>query len=83
MDDDKAGSRMFSAKRVVMPFGVGPRVCPGRYLALEENKMVTAVLLSNFSIEDVQCPTGEPPERLTLTIAPMGLRMTLRVRLGA
>lgn len=75
-----AHGRMFSAKRVVMPFGAGPRVCPGRYLALAEIKMVMGMLLSNFDIEHVRCPTDEPQERLTLTMAPVGLRMMLRPR---
>jgi cytochrome P450 len=71
-----------SAKRVVMPFGAGARICPGRYLALAEIKMVAAMLLSNFELEQVSTPDGnEPVERLTLTMAPVGLRMRLRKRL--
>lgn len=70
-----------SAKRVVMPFGAGARICPGRYLALAEIKMVAAMLLSNFELEQVSTPGGgEPHERLTLTMAPVGLRMKLRNR---
>jgi cytochrome P450 len=73
-----------SAKRVVMPFGAGARICPGRYLALAEIKMVVAMLLSNFELEQVGVPDGrEPAERLTLTMAPVGLRMKLRKRLLA
>lgn len=79
-DEGAAAGRMFGAKRVVMPFGAGPRVCPGRYLALAEIKMVTAMLLSCFDIAEVAAPGGEPRERLTLTMAPVGLRMTLRER---
>ena len=37
-----------SAKRVAMPFGAGPRICPGRYLALLEIKMVMAMLLGRL-----------------------------------
>ena len=34
-----------STTRVSMPFGAGPRLCPGRYLALLEMKMAIAMLL--------------------------------------
>ncbi|KAH7847629.1 hypothetical protein Vadar_028336 [Vaccinium darrowii] len=32
-----------------MPFGVGPRICPGQFLALAEIKLLIALILSNFS----------------------------------
>jgi cytochrome P450 len=67
-----------TAKRVAMPFGAGPRVCPGRYLALAEIKMVMAMLLARFEILDVTSPRGDDvEERLTLTMSPVGLRMKL------
>ena len=70
-----------SAKRVSMPFGAGPRVCPGRYLALLEMKMVMATLLGQFDIEHVGTVDGGPVrEQLSFTMAPMGLRMRLRER---
>ena len=53
-----AGRGRSSAKRVAMPFGAGPRTCPGRYLALSEMKMVIAMLLGAFDIEDVTTPDG-------------------------
>jgi cytochrome P450 len=68
-------------KRVAMPFGAGPRICPGRYLALAEVKMVMAMLLGTFDIESVGTPDrAEPLERLALTMSPIGLRMRLRDR---
>src|SRR3954469_2753463 len=70
-----------SAKRVAMPFGAGPRLCPGRYLAMLEMKMVVAMLLAGFDIGNVATAHGgEPEERLALTMAPVGLRMTLAAR---
>jgi len=70
-----------SAKRVAMPFGAGPRMCPGRYLALAEMKTVLAMLLATFEIEDVSTPDGgDARERLALTMSPVGLRMRLRER---
>ena len=70
-----------SAKRVSMPFGAGPRVCPGRYLALLEMKMVMATLLGQFEIDRVETKDGAPvQEHLAFTMAPMGLRMRLRER---
>ncbi|HEX5682998.1 MAG TPA: cytochrome P450 [Ideonella sp.] len=74
-----AGQAASSAKRVSMPFGAGPRICPGRYLALAEMKMVISMLLASFRIESVDTVDGAPVrERLALTMSPIGLRMRLR-----
>jgi len=74
-----AAAAASSAKRVAMPFGAGPRICPGRYLALAEIKMVMSMLLASFRIESVETPDGAPVrERLALTMSPIGLRMRLR-----
>ena len=70
-----------SAKRISMPFGAGPRMCPGRYLALQEMKMVMLTLLTRFDITRVGTDDGaEPAERLMFAMAPVGLRMTLKPR---
>ena len=70
-----------SAKRLSMPFGAGPRICPGRYLALLEMKMAMATLLGRFDIEAVDTPDGqEAREHLSFTMAPVGLSMRLRER---
>jgi cytochrome P450 len=64
-----------------MPFGAGPRICPGRYLALQEMKMVLQTLLNHFDIESVGTANGrEPEERLMFAMAPVGLRMRLQRR---
>jgi cytochrome P450 len=66
-------------KRVSMPFGAGPRICPGRYLALLEIKMAMAMLLGSFEIEDVATPDGrEAQEVMDFTMNPVALRMRLR-----
>jgi cytochrome P450 len=64
-----------------MPFGAGPRICPGRYLALMEMKLAIAMLLGGFEIESVGTADGRAPrERLTFSMAPEGLRLRLRER---
>jgi cytochrome P450 len=64
-----------------MPFGAGPRICPGRYLALLEIKVAVATLLGRFDIASIDTPDGrEPREHLEVTMAPVGLTMTLRPR---
>ena len=74
-----AGVSASSAKRVAMPFGAGPRLCPGRYLALLEMKMVMAMLLANFEIESVATPDGgDAQEHLAFTMSPVGLKLRLR-----
>ena len=68
-----------AAKRVSMPFGGGPRVCPGRYLALLEIKMAMAMLLTHFDMAAVDTPDGaEAAEHMAFTMMPVGLRMRLR-----
>jgi len=70
-----------SARRISMPFGAGPRICPGRYLALLEMKMAMAVLLGRFDILSVDTPDGgEAQERLSFTMTPVGLSLRLRER---
>jgi cytochrome P450 len=69
------------AKRVSMPFGAGPRICPGRYLALLEIKLVAAMLLQHFDIVSVNTPDGlEADEHMALTMVPVGLNMHLKLR---
>lgn len=79
--DGSPGQQAGSAKRLSMPFGAGPRICPGRYLALLEMKMAMTTLLGRFEIERVDTPDGrEAEERQAFTMMPVGLRMTLRER---
>jgi len=73
------GAATGSAKRVTMPFGAGPRICPGRYLALTEMKMLLAMLFVHFDIDTVDTADGqEAAERMSFTMVPVGLRMRLR-----
>jgi len=68
-----------SARRISMPFGAGPRICPGRYLALLEMKMAMAVLLGRFTIVGVDTPGGGlADERLAFAMSPVGLSMRLQ-----
>ena len=70
-----------SVKRVSMPFGAGPRICPGRYLAMLEMKLAVATVLLRFDIAGVDTPDGQPArERLNLAMGPVGLTMRLRQR---
>ena len=81
LGDGAAASPLSSAKRVSMPFGAGPRVCPGRYLALLEIKMAMAMLLAHFEIDAVGTPDGtEPVEHMSFTMSPLGLSMRLSIR---
>lgn len=70
-----------SPARISMPFGAGPRVCPGRHLAMLEMKMALATLLGNFELESVGTNDGAEPEELfSFTMEPAPLTMRLRDR---
>lgn len=76
-----SGPSSSAAKRIGMPFGAGPRICPGRYLALMEMKMALATLLGTFDIAEVDTEDGEEPrELMQLAMAPVGIRMRLKAR---
>ncbi len=67
------------AKGLSMPFGSGPRICPGRYLALVEIKMAMALVLSAFEIDDVQTADGgEAVETMAFAMGPSPLTLRLR-----
>ena len=81
LEDEELSGRSSAPKRASMPFGGGPRLCPGRYLALLEIKMVVSMLFRNFEIDSVATADGSPvEERLPFTMEPVGLRMKLRER---
>jgi cytochrome P450 len=81
LSEGDPGQAAHSAKRISMPFGAGPRICPGRYLALLEMKMAMATLLSRFDIQSVDTPDGlEAREHLDFTMTPVGLSMRLKAR---
>lgn len=68
-------------KRISMPFGAGPRMCPGRYLALLEIKMAMATLLGGFDLLSVSAADGgEVQERLAFTLTPSPLELRVRAR---
>jgi cytochrome P450 len=65
-------------KHLSMPFGAGVRTCPGRYLALLEIKLASAMLLSSFDLLSIDTADGaEPQELMGFTMSPVGLRMRL------
>jgi cytochrome P450 len=77
-EDARSGRAPLKAS---MPFGSGPRLCPGRYLALLEMKMILATFARNYELVDVSTEDGAPPaERLAFTMSPEGLRIRLAPR---
>jgi cytochrome P450 len=62
-----------------MPFGSGPRICPGRTLALLEMKLVLSMLYESFDVERVGA-AGDVSETFAFTMSPVGLRVRLRRR---
>ena len=64
-----------------LPFGAGPRFCPGRNLALLEAKSALAMITRNFEVE-LDHSSGPVNEQFSFTMIPHGLRVRLRERAG-
>jgi cytochrome P450/nitrite reductase/ring-hydroxylating ferredoxin subunit len=64
-----------------IPFGSGPRLCPGRTLALLEMKVVLATLYKNFEVERVGTAAAVR-EKFAFTMSPVGLLVRLRSRMS-
>ena len=66
-------------QKAFLPFGGGPRFCPGRNLALLEIKVVLAMLLRNF---DVELANGGQPidELFAFTMSPTNLHVRFHRR---
>jgi len=78
------GSVSTRGERISMPFGAGPRICPGRNLALLEMNMVAAMLFRNFTIASLRTPHGGPVEEwLDFTMAPSKLLVRLALAPGS
>lgn len=73
---DGRGPRLAHDARTFLQFGAGPRVCPGRNLAMLEIKLVLSMLLRHFKIE-LAVPSDRIEEVQAFTMGPK----TLPVRL--
>ncbi|MGM3192738.1 cytochrome P450 [Dickeya dadantii subsp. dieffenbachiae] len=63
----------------LQPFGGGPRMCPGRSLALMEIKLGFHALCSGFRVE-AQQPESEVMESFAFTVTPTGFYVRLHKR---
>ena len=70
-------------KRASLPFGSGPRICPGRYLSLVEMKLMMVMLLNRFDALSVSTPDNrDAQENMGFTMMPVGLELVLQKRAG-
>jgi cytochrome P450 len=78
LEDAEARGEAHNLK-AFMPFGSGPRFCPGRQLAMLQIKMVISMLCRDF---DVTRPAGAEPlqDIYNFTVGPVNVRALLRPR---
>jgi cytochrome P450 len=65
--------------RKLFPFGGGARLCPGRFLALTEIKVVVSMLMRNFELElDTKAPPVE--QVMNFFVGPSAIPVRLKLR---
>lgn len=55
-----------SAKAAYLPFGLGPRACPGAAFATQEGLLILAMMIRRYRVEPVAGHTPRPSARITL-----------------
>ncbi|HEY0586313.1 MAG TPA: cytochrome P450 [Pseudoduganella sp.] len=77
--DPATKEKLEDPARKMVPFGGGPRFCPGRYLAMSEIRTLMLMVARSFAIE---AAPGAPPveEVFTVTMTPSALPVLLRPR---
>ncbi len=65
--------------RAYIPFGTGPRLCPGRNLAYLEIKMVVAMIASSFQLS-LRKPEESVKEIMAFSLMPKQLQINLHPR---
>lgn len=65
--------------RKLIPFGDGPRVCPGRFLAMTEIKLVISMIMRNFELEfDTRAPPVQQVMNFFMGPSAVPVRLKLR-----
>lgn len=77
LPETESAQRMDGA--LAIPFGSGPRICPGRSLALLEMRLVLTSVYRRFDVE--RCvPAGAVDERFAFAMMPSQLPARIRLR---
>jgi cytochrome P450 family 138 len=64
-------------KQVLIPFGGGVHLCPGKNFATNEMKLYSALLLKYFDCEIISFPLDLPREKAGFETPPIGIKLKL------